>query len=94
MAGPKPDSTDLASLVADIDKGVVKIPAFLFLRDLDVDKLGLLALVMILMAIPGTLIGKRVLKGISPQQFRIAFRVALTLAGLKVFFWDGILALI
>ena len=45
------------------------------------------------MVIPGTLIGKRILKGVPEQHFRIAFRVALTLAGLKVLIVDGLLNL-
>ena len=68
----------------------LKIPAFLLVRDLDVSRLGTLALVMICMVIPGTLLGKRVVKGVSERHFKIAYRVALTLAGLKVLLWDGI----
>lgn len=73
---------------------VLKIPAFLLLRDLNLRHLGLFAAVMIVMVIPGTLIGKRLLKGVAEHHFRIGFRVALTLAGLKVLLVDGVLALI
>jgi len=76
--------------VCQLATHVVKIPAFIFVRDIPVGKLGLLALVMIAMVIPGTLIGKRILTGITPQAFRIAFRVALTVAGLKVLIIDGL----
>ena len=69
----------------------LKIPAFIWLRDLDLTKLGPLALVMILMVIPGTLIGKKFLQGISEKGFTLAYRVALTAAGLKVLVIDGIM---
>jgi len=68
----------------------MKIPAFIWLRNLDLSTLGPLALVMIVMVIPGTLIGKKFLQGISPRAFTIAYRVALTTAGLKVLLYDGI----
>ena len=70
----------------------MKIPAFLLLRDLDVERLGTLALVMIVMVIPGTLIGKRLLRGIAERHFEIAYRVALSAAGLKVLVVDGLYA--
>ena len=76
--------------VCQLSTHVLKIPAFIWLRDLDLSRLGSLALVMILMVIPGTLIGKRILKGVSERHFRTAFRVALTVAGLKVLLIDGV----
>ncbi len=69
---------------------VMKIPAFIFLRKLEFGRLGIWAIVMIIMVIPGTLIGKRLLKGVSERHFVIAYRVALTAAGLKVFILDGL----
>ncbi|UCE59287.1 MAG: sulfite exporter TauE/SafE family protein [Phycisphaerales bacterium] len=69
---------------------LLKIPAFLLVRDLDVPRLSGLALLMICMVIPGTLMGKRLLVGVSERNFLIAYRVALTLAGLKVLIFDGI----
>lgn len=69
---------------------ILKIPAFIFLRDLNLPHLGGLALVMICMVIPGTLIGRRLLKGVSDRHFVIAYRVALTVAGLKVLLVDGL----
>ncbi len=62
---------------------VFEVSAFLLLRDLDVGRLGLLALIV--MVIPGTLIGKRLLKGVAERHFRIA----LTGAGLKLLNIDG-----
>lgn len=70
---------------------ILKIPAFIFLRDLDLGRLGSVALLMAVMVIPGTLIGKRILKNVAERHFRVAFRVALTLAGLKVLILDGLL---
>ena len=69
---------------------ILKIPAFLLVRDLDVPRLSGLALVMICMVIPGTLIGKRLLTRVSERHFVIAYRVALTIAGLKLLIIDGL----
>ncbi len=69
---------------------ILKIPAFLLVRELDVSRLSGSALLMICMVIPGTLIGRGFLKGVSERHFHIAFRVALTLAGLKVLILDGV----
>ena len=76
--------------VSQLATHLLKIPAFIWLRDLDLGRLGSLAFLMILMVIPGTLIGKRILKGVPERHFRIAFRVALTVAGLKVLIFDGL----
>ena len=77
--------------VCQLSIHVFKIPAFILMRELDLSKLGLLAVIMIVMVIPGTLIGKRLQQGVSESQFRIAFRVALILAGLKVLVIDGLI---
>lgn len=69
---------------------VIKIPAFLLMRDLDVARLGGLAMIMVIVVIPGTLIGKRILTGVPERWFVIAYRVALTVAGLKVLLVDGL----
>lgn len=69
---------------------VMKIPAFLLIRELELERLGGLALVMIVMVIPGTLIGKRILGHVSPRHFAIAFKVAIIVAGLKVLLVDGL----
>lgn len=76
--------------VCQLSTHLLKIPAFILLRDLDIPRLGFLALLMAVMVIPGTLIGKRVLAGVSDRHFRIAFRVALTVAGAKVLIFDGL----
>jgi len=69
---------------------LMKIPAFILIREIDIGRLGWLALLMVLMVIPGTLIGKRILKGIAEHHFKIAFRTSLTAAGLKVLLVDGL----
>ena len=76
--------------VCQLSTHAIKIPAFLFLRELDVSRLGVVTLVMIAMVIPGTLIGKRLLQRVSDRHFRIAYRVALTVAGSKVLIFDGL----
>jgi len=45
------------------------------------------------MVIPGTLIGKRMLKSISDKRFDGLYRIALVVAGVKVLVYDGILRL-
>jgi len=70
---------------------LMKIPAFLLVRELPLAKLGTLALVLIVMVIPGTLIGKRVLIHVPERWFVVAYKAALTLAGAKVLIVDGIL---
>ena len=49
---------------------------------------------MIVMVIPGTLLGKRLLKGVSERHFAITYRVALTAAGLKLLVIDGLLEIV
>jgi uncharacterized protein len=73
---------------------IIKIPAFLFVRELDVARLGVLSLLLIAMVIPGTLIGKRILTHVPEHWFIIAYRVALTFAGLKVLIVDGVWAVL
>ena len=69
---------------------IIKFPAFLLLCELDVGRLGLLTAIMVAVAIPGTLIGKQVLKRMSEQHFTTLYRIALIVAGLKVLLADGL----
>jgi uncharacterized membrane protein YfcA len=71
---------------------VVKIPAFVFVLGdrIDVPKLAALALAMSIAVIPGTLLGKRVLRHVSVSMFTTMYRVALTIAGTKVLLYDGL----
>jgi uncharacterized membrane protein YfcA len=73
---------------------VVKIPAFLWLRSFDYPRLAGITVVMIALVIPGTLLGKRLLRHVSEADFLLLYRIALTVAGLKVLAWDGIYAAI
>lgn len=68
----------------------VKIPAFLWLRDFDYAELTRVTAAMIVVVVPGTLLGKRLLKHVSEANFRWMYRSALTVAGLKVLLWDGV----
>lgn len=72
---------------------LLKIPAFWIIGALEPSQFSILFLCMAAATIPGTLLGKRILRHVSPSLFMILFRVALTVAGLKVFFLDGVLAL-
>ena len=73
---------------------VIKIPAFIFVADLDVARLGGVTLVMCLAVVPGTLLGRRLLKRVSDRHFVLAYRVALAAAGVKVLLWDGVFRLV
>ncbi len=72
----------------------VKIPAFLWLRTFDYQRLTWITLAMIAVVIPGTLLGKRLLSRVSEADFIVLYRVALTIAGLKVLILDGLRPLI
>ena len=71
---------------------LLKIPAFILVRDIDVAPLAGLAVIMVCMAIPGTLIGRRLLGHVSERQFVMAYRVVLILTGLKLLVVDGVYA--
>jgi uncharacterized protein len=73
---------------------LAKIPAFLYLGTLDTTVLGTLGLVMVLMVIPGTIIGKRLLKSVSERLFVRLYTVALIVAGSKVLLIDGVWSLV
>lgn len=74
---------------------LAKIPVFLTVRTYpDLAELSVATLLMAVLVIPGTLIGKRLLRNVSEQSFALLFRIALTIAGLKVLVWDGVLKLV
>jgi len=73
---------------------LAKIPVFLAVRSIDYARLGGITLVMAVVVIPGTLLGKRLLRFVSEEHFRLLYRVALTVAGAKVLVWDGVYALV
>ncbi len=74
---------------------VTKIPAFLFARTYS--NLGALGVAVVLMAaasIPGTLLGRRLLRYVTPEGFRRLYVAALLIAGLKVAIFDGVRRLV
>jgi uncharacterized membrane protein YfcA len=72
---------------------LVKIPAFLAFGGIDVQRLGWLALVMSVAVIPGTLLGKRMLRYVSEDNFIRLYKIALIVAGAKVLLIDGVRAI-
>ena len=68
---------------------LLKVPIFLASGLVDYAKLGQLIVVMSLMVIPGTLIGKKLLKRVDERAFVTLFKLAMLLAGLKVLAYDG-----
>lgn len=57
---------------------------------IDYRKFGLLLAGMAAAVVAGTFLGRRLIKHVSPELFVKLFKVALTLAGLKVLLWDGV----
>ncbi len=72
---------------------LVKLPAFIVLGTFALGELWTLALPMMIVVIPGTLLGKWLLRYVSPDLFRVLYRAALLVAGAKVLIVDGIMAL-
>ncbi len=68
---------------------LLKVPIFLASGLVDYAKLGQLIVVMSVMVIPGTLIGKRILRRVDERAFITLFKLAMLLAGLKVLLYDG-----
>lgn len=85
---------------------LAKIPAFVYIRyaaahgeqlmfsKFQFRDLGLLAALMAVATIPGTLFGKRLLHHVSERAFIVFFKAALTLAGLKTLLIDGLYPLV
>jgi uncharacterized membrane protein YfcA len=69
---------------------LIKLPAFVLLGTFTLASLWTLALPMAATVIPGTLLGKRLLRHVSPGVFRIIYRAALLVAGAKVLLVDGL----
>lgn len=70
---------------------LAKIPVFLVLQPYpDLTQLGTVTLIMAIVVIPGTFIGKRLLRGLSEKVFTRLFRAALLAAGVKVLVVDGL----
>lgn len=69
---------------------ITKIPAFIWLWSLNVRSLGMVAILMCVAVIPGTLLGKRLHQHVTERQFVAAYRIALIAAGAKVLCYDGV----
>lgn len=69
---------------------IIKLPAFALLGTVTMPGTGPLAIWMILLVIPGTLIGKQLMPFISPRTFVTLYRVALFFSGMKVLIMDGL----
>lgn len=69
---------------------LIKLPGFIMLGSFALGELWSVAIPMVVMVIPGTLLGRRLMKYVSPQAFTMMYRVALVVAGLKVLIIDGI----
>ncbi len=70
---------------------LAKIPVFLAVRNMpDLASLTVVTGLMAILVIPGTLLGKRLLQRVSQERFVLLYRVALTVAGLKVLLIDGL----
>jgi uncharacterized membrane protein YfcA len=74
---------------------IAKVPGFLLLRSYEnLETLGAVTLAMAVLVIPGTLLGRQLLKSVSERRFVLFYRVALLAAGLKVLVVDGVLPLL
>lgn len=70
---------------------LAKIPTFLLVRSYpNLAELGALTLAMAIMAVLGTLLGRRLIHRVSERAFLLLYRIALTIAGLKVLIFDGL----
>jgi uncharacterized membrane protein YfcA len=72
----------------------IKLPAFALLGTFALGELGGLALPLVLIVIPGTIIGSRLMRYVSPRAFTLMYQVALVVAGAKVLILDGIVPIV
>lgn len=72
----------------------LKIPVFLAGGLVDYGKFGVLLVILCLMAIPGTLIGRRIHDRVDEAMFLKLYKLAMLLAGSKVLLYDGIYKLL
>lgn len=61
---------------------------------IDYEKFGILLVGMGAAVIVGTFTGRKLIKHLSPALFVKLFKIALTIAGLKVLLWDGVRPLV
>ncbi len=70
---------------------LLKIPIFALLGTIEFAQFSKLLVAMAAAVVIGTLLGRRLLHGLSPQAFIRLYQVALVMAGLKVLIVDGLL---
>jgi len=80
--------------VCQLSLHVLKIPAFLLLGTFEWKELSLLTLCLMVVVVPGTFLGKRVQRHVSAGLFVTLYRIALTVAGVKVLSHDGLYKLL
>lgn len=73
---------------------ILKIPTFWLLGTIVFAEFSRLLVPMAVVAVAGTLLGKRILRHVSQAWFVRLYRVALTVAGTKVLLFDGLAKLI
>jgi uncharacterized membrane protein YfcA len=69
---------------------LLKIPVFWLLGSIEFASFSRLLAAMAVVAVAGTLLGKRLLAHVSPRRFAMLYRIALIIAGVKVLLVDGL----
>lgn len=79
--------------VAQATLHIIKLPIFFVVGGFELKRFTVIVVVMLLATIPGTLLGKWLLRFVSDKSFTLMYRVALAIAGTKLIVWDCIAAL-
>lgn len=74
--------------VAQATLHVIKLPIFFFVGGFEMKRFTVLVVVMLLATIPGTLLGKWLLRFFTDQSFMWMYRAALFISGTKLIAWD------
>lgn len=74
--------------VAQATLHLIKLPIFFIVGGFEITRFTTIVVVMLLATIPGTLLGKWLLRFVSDQSFTTIYRVALAIAGTKLIVWD------
>ena len=73
---------------------LLKLPVFIALGRFHLTTQGPVLIAMMIAVIPATLLGKKLLRYVSPAWFRTMYRVVLVAAGAKVLIADGLMPLL
>lgn len=76
--------------VCQMSTHLLKIPVFWWLGSIEFASFSGLLAAMAVVAVAGTLLGKRLLAYVSPHRFAMLYQTALILAGVKVLLVDGL----